>query len=102
MTITIDIPDEIAAEFSPDRNPGRAVLEAVALEGYRSERLTFAEVRRLLGIDTHMETDEFLKRHKADMHYTLDDFENDVAVALEGARRTDEKRRRELPAKRLA
>jgi hypothetical protein len=47
MTITIEIPDELAAALAP---PGqdlrRTALEAIALDGYRSDRLTEADVRQ--------------------------------------------------------
>jgi predicted HTH domain antitoxin len=103
MTITLDIPDEIGAALAAaGQDVSRAALEAIALEGYRSDRLTSAEVRRLLGFETRMEVDEFLKRHGADMHYTLDDLENDIAVALHGTLRTHDERQRESPVKRLA
>jgi hypothetical protein len=103
MTITIEIPDNVAASFAvPGRELAREVLEAFALEGYRSERLTAAEVRWLLGFETRMEVDEFLKRHDANMHYTLDDLKNDVEVALEGARHSHDESQRESLTKQLA
>jgi hypothetical protein len=51
------------------------VIEALALEGYRSGELTHAEVGRLLGIDYRFDVDAFLKAHGASMDYTLEDLE---------------------------
>ena len=38
-------------------------LEALALEGYRSGKLSQAQVRRMLGYETRAQVDGFLKRH---------------------------------------
>ena len=55
MTITIEIPEELAGQLiATGQEPARAALEAIALEGYRSDRLSEAEVRRLLGFETRM------------------------------------------------
>ena len=52
MTITLEIPDELAGMLSTDGNdPSRAVLEAVALEGYRTDRLSEFDIQQLLGQD---------------------------------------------------
>src|SRR5260370_29915522 len=42
----------------------RAALESLALEAYRSRALTAAQVRRLLGFQTRMEGDAFLKKQE--------------------------------------
>ncbi len=94
MTITFEIPEELAGQLIPEgQDPVRAVLEAVALEGYRSERLTTAEIRKLLGFDTRMEVDAFLKGHGAFPHYTEEDLEHDCEVARQVAQRAQPERR---------
>ena len=88
MRITIEIPDTIAGSLAgTGRDPARAVLEAIALEGYRAGRLSEAGVRRLLGFETHYEVDGFLYEHGAFIPYTMEDLERDTAVALEVALR---------------
>jgi hypothetical protein len=63
MRITIEIPDTIAGSLAgAGRDPARAVLEAIAIEGYRTERLSEAAVRRLLGFETRDEANGFLTR----------------------------------------
>ena len=92
MTITIEVPDDLAAALaSSGRDVGRATLEALALEGYRSDRLTEADIRQLLGFETRTEVHGFLKEHGAFLPYTLEDLEHDRAVARQVARlaRTD-------------
>jgi predicted HTH domain antitoxin len=61
MTITVSIPEEMLTGESDD--VARQVLERVALEGFKSGQLTIAQVRRLLGFETRMQTHEFLADH---------------------------------------
>lgn len=65
MQVTIELPDNIAGEIAGHHGLElpRAVLEAVALEGYRSGRLTHARVGGLLGIDYCFDADVFLKEY---------------------------------------
>jgi len=74
------------------RNRTRRALEALALEGYRSQRLGESAVRRLLGLQTRMDVHGFLKEHGVYLHYTMEDLEHDTAVALETARRFREQK----------
>ena len=77
MTITVEIPEELAGQLiAAGQDPARAVLEAIALERYRSDRLSEAEVRRLLGFETRMEVHAFLKEHEI-YDFTAADFEQD-------------------------
>jgi hypothetical protein len=93
MTITVELPDALQGlVFANGQEPARVVLEAIALEGYRAERLTESDVRRLLGFETRMEVHEFLKEHGAFMHYTLEDLRHDSTVALQVAQRVQSQR----------
>jgi predicted HTH domain antitoxin len=75
MRITVELPDDIARH--PD--PGREALEALAIEGYRSEKLTHYQAARLLGL-TRFEFDGFLKdRQIFDHAYAFEDLERDLA-----------------------
>ena len=57
----------------------RAVLEAVAVEGYRSEKITPAQVQQLLGFSSRWETETFLRQREAYHAYTMGDLEKDIA-----------------------
>jgi hypothetical protein len=93
MTVTVEIPDNLAeAITTPDNDAARAVLEAVALEGYRTERLSEYEIQQLLGFESRMDVHGFLKQHGAFMHYTIEDMEQDTASAMEVARRVQSQR----------
>jgi len=77
VEVTLSITDEVAAQFGGETNAvARQLLEAAAVEGYRSERLSRGQVRQLLGLGWH-ETEEFLADHKCSRHYTLEDLEED-------------------------
>src|SRR5260370_34938610 len=82
MTITFDIPEAVASQLIAEgQDPARAALEALALEGYRSDRLSEADIRELLGFETRMEVHGFLKKHGAFLHYSDLDLEHDRGVA---------------------
>ena len=83
MTIQLNIPDDIAAVLAAkgEDDLSRAALEALALEGYRSRKLTQAQVRRLLGYETRMEVDGFLKEHRVYLEYTVEDLEREAAIS---------------------
>ena len=100
MLITLDIPDDLAGQFSEDtQGLSRATLEALALEGYRSERLSESQVRELLGFETRMQVHAFLKEHDCYLHFSIEDLEHDrqTAERLRAARRASP-----APGERLA
>jgi len=77
MTLTVQIPDFIAASLRLlDSGREQRVLEALALEGYRSGDLSRAQVGEMLGMG-YWDTEAFLKRHGADYGLTADDLEQD-------------------------
>jgi hypothetical protein len=82
MEITLNIPDELARQVTPDgQDPARVALEALALEGYRTELLSESAVRQMLGFETRMEVHAFLKQHNVYLHYDLADLEQDRVTA---------------------
>ena len=79
MTISINLPKEVSSRLqsSWDNLPRRA-LEALALEAYREEVLTSAEVGSLLGHNSRTETETFLHSRLAYLHYTAEDLASDM------------------------
>ena len=78
MEITLNIPDDLARQVASEgKDPARVVLEALALEGYRAERLSESDVRAMLGFQTRMEVHTFLKQHGVYLHYDVADLEQD-------------------------
>jgi predicted HTH domain antitoxin len=77
VEVTLTVTDEVAAEFGgAPKAVARQLLEAAAVEGYRSERLSRGQVRELLGLSWH-ETEELLAAHKCFRHYTVEDLDDD-------------------------
>src|ERR1700692_1846037 len=82
MEITLNIPDELARQVTSEgKDLARVALEALALEGYRSELLSETAVRQMLGFETRMEVHDFLKQHNVYLHYDLADLEQDRVTA---------------------
>jgi hypothetical protein len=79
MQVTVTVPDELVAALAlVDRDPGRAALEALALEAFRERRITAYQLGITLGIPSRLELDAFLKQHEVET-YTAEDFEHDLA-----------------------
>src|SRR5438132_1510879 len=103
MTITIEIPEELAGLLFPaGHDAAQTALEAIALEGYRSDRFTETDIRDLLGFDTRMEVHGFLKEHGAFLPYTYEDLEQDRDVASQVAQRARTERHGDPPSRRRA
>ena len=84
MELIVQIPDELASRMSASGGElSRRALEALALEEFKSGRITKPELRRLLGFGTRYQLDGFLKTHGVYDDYTLQDLEQE----LEGLRR---------------
>jgi len=80
IAITVELPESVAEKLCNDKKDlSRAALEAIALEGYRSNRLTGLQVREILGLETRLELDAFLKEHRIDLEYSFEDLERERA-----------------------
>jgi hypothetical protein len=82
MQVTLEVPEDLAPLLG-ERSDGlaRAALEAMALEGLRSRRISVAQARRLLGIGSRYEMDGFLKAHKIFLPLTVEEIERDAETA---------------------
>lgn len=74
MTVTVDIPRELAERLGPDAE--RMSREALALEAHRQGLWTEADVGRFLGL-SRIARDQFLKDHGVELAYTWEDLELD-------------------------
>jgi hypothetical protein len=87
VNVAIEIPDEIGRALGAHAcDVSRAVLEAVAVEAYRSGTITPAQVQQMLGLRSRWETESFLRRADAYHDYTMDDLERDVAAIRDASR----------------
>jgi len=82
MQVHLDVPEDVAQRFAAE--PGgitRAALEALAIEGVRSGKLTVYQAREMLGIPSRYEMDGFLKAHGVLLPITMDDVVRDSKTA---------------------
>jgi hypothetical protein len=77
VNIIVPIPDEFAARFDSEAELGRRALEALALEEFRTDRLSQPELRQVLGFGTREQLDGFLKAHGLFEDYTLADLDRE-------------------------
>ena len=85
MELTLKIPDDLTAPLKAAHGDdlGRAAIERLALDGYRSGTLSRYQVQRLLGFDNRYDTEEWLGRSGAVSSYTMADLHSD-RDALDG------------------
>jgi hypothetical protein len=74
MSITVEIPDELAKQFPTKEAASRELLEAYAAEAYRTRRMSHAQVGRLLGLD-RWGTEALLTKRNALREFTIADYE---------------------------
>lgn len=87
MQVHLDVPEDVVRQFAAE--PGgvtRVALEALALEGVRSGKLTIHQARQMLGIPSRYEMDGFLKAHDVLVPITMEDVLRDSKTALAFAR----------------
>ena len=76
MQITVDLPEELLQNFNPESLP-REILEVLVVQAYQTEKITHAQVGRILGLPSRWAVDAFLKEHNADLHYEEADLDRD-------------------------
>ncbi|MDV3351659.1 UPF0175 family protein [Leptothoe sp. LEGE 181152] len=76
MQVTLNLPDELLQHFNLDQL-AREILEALVVQAYQLEKITSAEVGRILDLPSRWAIDAFLKQHKAYLHYDEADLESD-------------------------
>ena len=82
MDVQLTIPEKL---FNSERGDvGRAVIESIAAEGFRSGQLSTAQVRRLLGFETRFEVHEFLANRGIPwVNYSVEDAERERKLLRE-------------------
>ena len=86
MTLTLELPDEIALALSSRGDLSRRALEALALEGYRQEALSQSQVGKLLGL-SRTEAEDFLAGHTDLYRYDSEELHREAEVLEAYARR---------------
>lgn len=79
MNVCVEIPDDLAQRLAAaGEDLSRRALEGFALEEYRAGRISKAQLRRWLGIETRYELDGFLKAHQVWAKVTIEDLRRDL------------------------
>jgi predicted HTH domain antitoxin len=76
MNAAIELPEDIGPASSIVEGHARRALEAIALEGCRTQALTRGQVGRLLGLN-FWEMEAFLKERRAYLPYDESDLDRD-------------------------
>jgi hypothetical protein len=80
MTLTLDIPDTLAASLGAHAaDVQRVIEESCAIESYRSGKFSTAEVREFLGLGSRWEAESFLAEHGAWPDPTEEEVLSDLA-----------------------
>ena len=82
MHLDLETLDDLAGRLDASGTDlARRAMEAFALEEYKTERISKAALRRLLGIETRYELDGFLKAHNVWIEYSIGDAHRDAAMS---------------------
>jgi predicted HTH domain antitoxin len=77
--IAIELPEDVARVLREKWGDlTQHTIETLAIEGYQTRALSAAQVRRMLGFQTRMEVDAFLKQHGVYRDYTEADLDRDI------------------------
>ena len=74
MSITIDLPEQIEKAMPEAK---RAALIGIAVEAYRSDKLTIGQVGKLLGV-SHWEAEQILGKNGCKWTMTEEEIMSDV------------------------
>lgn len=77
--VLVDIPEDLVSGFG-DRGAdlARVALESMVIEAIRQDRISVAQGRRILGIESRFEMDGFLKAHDVILPYSIEEIRKEV------------------------
>jgi uncharacterized protein UPF0175 len=97
MRIWLDLPEDFVEQLAEKgQELSRVVLEALAIDAYRMNRISGFQPGQLLELRSRCQLDGFLKHHGVPLEYTIDDFERESATSA----RLWQKRQEEHAAER--
>lgn len=86
MDVAFSLPESLGRRLEEQWGDlSQRALESLAAQAYRDGSLTLGEVRELLGHETRMETEDFLKERGALLEFSEDELEEDLEAALRAA-----------------
>jgi len=88
MDVAFSLPEDLGRKLQEKWGDlSERALESVVAQAYREESLTLGEVRRILGHETRMQTEAFLKDQGALLDYSEEELEQDLETALGASNR---------------
>jgi hypothetical protein len=79
MQVTLEIPDTLADQLlAAGKDPARAALEALLVEGYRARLLSESQIKRILGYGTRMQVHTLLREHDVPLNYGIQELDEDI------------------------
>lgn len=79
MNITIEVPEDVARQLEAQLgNISQRASELLAVEAYRRNAITSAQVQQMLKLASRWEVESFLKQEQAYLDYTEADLEQDI------------------------
>lgn len=79
MQIQLEIPDDLSCRFADDvEGLTRALLEALAVDGYHTHKLSEWQAVRLLGLESRFQFHGVLKAHDVYLNFSEEDIRKDI------------------------
>lgn len=80
--MTIHLPEDAKRTFRETWGDSldRATLEALVIQGYRQRRFGISAVRRLLGLETRWQAEQWLGSQGVNWNYSSEDLDDDLAT----------------------
>jgi predicted HTH domain antitoxin len=82
VRIWLDLPDNAVRQLADEgQDLSKVALEALAIDAYRTSRITAHQLCELLDMPSRYELDGFLKQHGVPLEYSLEDFDREAATS---------------------
>lgn len=79
MTISFELPNDLQAELQlAFGDLGQAAKEALAVRGYVERKYGLSTLRRLLGLETRWDVEQWLIDHQIVRNYSPEDLQADI------------------------
>jgi predicted HTH domain antitoxin len=82
VRIWLDLPESAVRQLADEgQDLSKVALEALAIDAYRTNRITTHQLCERLDVPSRHELDGFLHRHGVPLEYSLEDFEREAATS---------------------
>lgn len=78
MTISFELPPDLERDLAElFDNVSQSAKEAFIIQGYQDRRFGISMVRRLLGVETRWDAEQWLSNHQVCTNYSAQDLDDD-------------------------